>query len=407
MEELAQLSNASANFDEIAATGSPAAPLDFPKPRVARACRVTATIYNPASGEEASVPNVIYQEDARPLRAYWIGRKLKKAIYGCVRSCIILRPRQAAAQEGGQPPPPQGGASAASAGGGESSSITSWEVTSENGAVKIIDWNAVRNHQSRHTEDPIKEVSAMQFVGKAEHKNVIHTLDVLADDQYLYMFMPFCSCGELFGYVERDGRFLEPVARFWFRQIISGLYHLQKMGVCHRDLSLENLLVHEDTDCLVIDLGMCLRVPFAADDGSVTDVSEGMLRRLMTSQGQCGKPNYIAPEVLQNEEPFDGFGIDVWASGIILFIMLVGIPPFEWAHDEDPRFKMITRGNLAGMLAQWNRPISHDAAELLQNMLRKDPRDRLSLMEVMDHKWVVDEHVTAPRPLRGSEEWWN
>lgn len=395
MEELAQLSNASANFDEIAETGSPADPLKFAAPGIARAFRVTANIYNPGSGEEATVPNVIYQvgeDSSPPTRAYWIGRKLKKAIYGCVRSCIVLRPRYSVP-----------GHNTA----GESSSTTSWEVTSENAAVKIVDWNVVNNNQERHTEDPIKEVSALQLVGNDAHRNVMRAMDVLADDQYLYMFMPYCSCGELFGYVERDGRFLEPVGRFWFRQILSGLYHLQKMGVCHRDLSLENLLVHEDTDCLLIDLGMCLRVPFAAEDGSVTDVSEGTLRRLIKSQGQCGKPNYIAPEILSNKEPFDGFAIDVWAAGVILFIMLVGIPPFEWAHDEDPRFKMITRGNLSGLLAQWSRPISHDAADLLQNMLRKNPRDRLSLMEVMDHKWVVDENVAPPRPLRGNEEWWN
>jgi len=151
---------------------------------------------------------------------------------------------------------------------------------------------------------------------------------------------------------------------------------------------------------------MCLRVPFVADDGSVADVSSGSLRRLMHPQGQCGKPNYIAPEVLQSTESFDGFGVDVWAAGIILFIMLVGLPPFEWAHDEDPRFKMITRGNLKAMLGQWNRSVSDDAADLLQNMLRKHPRDRLSLMEVMDHRWVANENAYPPRAV-ANQDWRN
>jgi len=389
MDEIALLSNASASFDEIASQGDAANPLDFPEPGVGRGIRVTANVYNPTSGEEASVPNVIYQVDESISmgadRAYWIGRKLKKAIYGCVRSCTILRPRL---QNGEY-------------------SLDSWEVTPEMGAVKIVDWNLVTRNQGRHTEDPIKEVAAMQFAAQSgDHAHVMRSLDVLADDQYLYVFMPFCSMGELFGFVEREGRFSEPVARYWFRQILDGLYHMQRIGVCHRDLSLENLLVNQDTNCVIIDLGMCLRVPFAADDGSVTDVSGGTLRRLIKPQGQCGKPNYIAPEVLQSSEPFDGFGVDVWAAGIILFIMIVGLPPFEWAHDEDPRFKMITRGNLRAMLRQWNRTISDDAAELLQNMLRKDPRDRLSLMEVMDHRWVVNENAYPPRPAQ-NEDWRN
>ena len=89
-------------------------------------------------------------------------------------------------------------------------------------AVKIMDWNLVRDLRGRHMEDPVKEVSAMQYIcTDGGSPNVRGTLDVMSDEQYLYSFMPFCSCGELFGYVERDGRFSEPVARFWFRQLLN------------------------------------------------------------------------------------------------------------------------------------------------------------------------------------------
>merc|ERR1719215_1191907 len=239
----------------------------------------------------------------------------------------------------------------------------------------------------------------MQFMtNDGSHSNVMETLDVLQDEQYLYSFMPFCSCGELFGFVQRDGRFSEPVARFWFRQILNGLFHLQKVGVCHRDLSLENLLVDQFTKTLIIDFGMCLRVPFRSDDGNVSDVTSGGLRTLIIPQGQCGKPNYISPEVLQNDEAFDGYAIDLWASGIILFIMLVGLPPFEWATRDDPRFRMITGGGLVSMLHQWQRTISAEAGDLLQRMLKEDPKERLTLIEVMDHPWVVEDETTAPTP---------
>lgn len=387
MEELALLTNASASFEEVAENGPPSRALAFPNPLVGKAARVTATVYNPATSEEAQVPNVVYEvrpDGTPPSHAYWIGRKLKKAIYGCVRSCTVLRLR-----EGGWQGPGRGG---------------SWEVTPDMAAVKIMDWNKVQELRGRHMEDPVKEVSAMQFIARdGSHPNVLGTLDVLSDQQYLYSFMPFCSCGELFGFVERDGRFSEPVARFWFRQLLNGLYHLQKMGVCHRDISLENVLVDQYTKALVIDLGMCLRVPFSADDGSVSDVSTGGMRRLISPQGQCGKPNYISPEVLSNTEPFDGFAIDLWAAGIILFIMLVGLPPFEWANRDDPRFRMITKGGLMVMLNQWNRPISQEAGDLLQKMLREKPQDRLSLMEVMDHPWVVNDEAAAPPPP--DDEW--
>jgi serine/threonine protein kinase len=181
------------------------------------------------------------------------------------------------------------------------------------------------------------------------------------------------------------------------------------MGVCHRDMSLENILVDEYTRSVVIDLGMCLRVPY--DNGGVVgDVSGGGLRRLIKPLIPCGKPNYISPEVLASNEPFDGFAIDLWASGVILFIMLVGLPPWEFARQEDPRYKMVTKGKLARMLDSWKRPVSRLAADLLQKMLMEDPRQRLSLTELKDHPWVVNDEASESIPFQestnaGDEGW--
>ncbi len=180
-----------------------------------------------------------------------------------------------------------------------------------------------------------------------------------------------------------------------FPIVFQGLAHLQRMGVCHRDMSLENILVDHYRTSIVIDLGMCLRVPYASDDGGVTDVSAGTLRRLIRPLIPCGKPNYISPEILKSEEAFDGFAIDLWATGVILFIMLVGLPPWEFAKEEDPRYRMVVNGGLVRMLESWKRPISPAAADLLQRMLMEDPRQRLSLTEVRDHPWVLDESPVA------------
>lgn len=186
---------------------------------------------------------------------------------------------------------------------------------------------------------------------------------------------------------------------------------MQKAGVCHRDMSLENILVDEYKTSVVIDLGMCLKIPYdSGTDGEVTDVTAGTLRRLVTPLIPCGKPNYISPEVLKSQVPFDGFAIDLWASGVILFIMLVGLPPWEFAREEDPRYRMVTRGGLERMLRSWQRPVSAQAADLLQKMLRENPRDRLSLAEVQDHPWVRFEESTAgtegvPSSVPSAEAW--
>ena len=122
-------------------------------------------------------------------------------------------------------------------------------------------------------------------------------MEVLQDNDHLHSIMPFCQGGDLCGVVlevserrqanesvEGVGGMSEPVARYWFRQILLGLHYLQSKGVCHRDLSLENILV-DVNNCLVIDIdmGMCLRVPYhcpSDPSGKAADVEHGTHRRL-------------------------------------------------------------------------------------------------------------------------------
>lgn len=384
MEELAFLENASASFDAIAENGRPTSALPFDRARVGQADRVHSAVYNPETREILNCNNIIYERrpnGSAPYRAYWVGRRLRKCIFGVVKMCTILKFRN--------------------------DRNAPWEVTEERAAVKIMSWQKIRD--VNHVEDPIKEIAAMQFVSRdGAHPHVMNALDVLQDEDYLFMFMPFCSSGDLFGFVQEAGRFPEPMARYWFRQILEGVSHLQRRGVCHRDMSLENILVDNYRRSVVIDLGMCLRVPYASDSGGKTDVASGNLRLLFKPIMPCGKPHYIAPEVIKSEEPFDGFMVDLWAVGVILFIMLVGLPPWEFAREEDPRYRMVSRGGLSRMIRSWNRPISAEALDLLQKMLMADPRRRLSLTEIKDHPWVRDERVSqasVPPPPPPTEGW--
>jgi serine/threonine protein kinase len=169
--------------------------------------------------------------------------------------------------------------------------------------------------------------------------------------------------------------------------------------VCHRDLSLENILVDEE-NCLIIDMGMCLRVPYSdpRKPGGTTDVTRGTMRRLMKPQGVCGKHNYMSPEVFANTDDFDGFAIDLWAAGVILYIMLTGFPPYDQASITDKRFELIVTGRLVEQLHNWDIFVSDEAGDLLQNMLLLDPCERLTLAQAMAHPWVANGDVEAPLP---------
>lgn len=209
-----------------------------------------------------------------------------------------------------------------------------------------------------------------------------------------------------------------------------GIETLQHVGICHRDMSLENLLVHRD-GALIIDMGMCLLVPFGDSamgltssfnqmdmNGTMnpaviqTNTSQasstllmsgrGRPRRLILPQGTCGKWIYMSPEIYQNSEPFDAFAVDMWAAGVILFLMLTGFPPWERACPTDERFHYMTAGYLVQMLTEWEIGLSSDAMDLLQRMLFLDPKDRLSLDQVRAHPWMVSGRRAHPLGLGSS-----
>ena len=181
MEDLDFLENAAASFTDIEQNGSPIMPLPFDQPKVGRAMRVDAPVFNPHTQDVLKVSNIIYEHhmDGRPPeRAYWVGRKLKKCIFGVVKECTILRFRN-------DPEIP-------------------WEVTEHKAAGKIMSWQKIKDLQ--HIEDPQKEVAAMQFVSRGGgHPHVMGALDVLQDEEYLLLFMPFCTSGDLFGFVQQAG----------------------------------------------------------------------------------------------------------------------------------------------------------------------------------------------------------
>jgi serine/threonine-protein kinase CHEK1 len=154
-----------------------------------------------------------------------------------------------------------------------------------------------------------------------------------------------------------------------------------------RDISLENFVIDENGNLVLIDFGMCLKIP--TED--VIDNSGRLIRQSFpfTPQGQCGKPNYMSPEIYRNNS-FYGEAVDVWSLGVILFMLVSGERPYNISHRSDTGF-VSTTNDLVEYLRSFGVRMSNEGIGLLQGMLQENPTERLSLGSILSHPCLTDQ----------------
>ena len=190
--------------------------------------------------------------------------------------------------------------------------------------------------------------------------------------------------GELFDYVATTGRFSEPIARFYFRQLIEGLDYCHQKGVTHRDLKPENVLYDNSFNLKIADFGFA--APVDGRDGS------GYLKT------KLGTESYMAPEI-HARKPYNGASVDLFACGIILFIMITQHPPFTKAEPSDPFYRLLcaNRADLFWKAHSKNKPegfFNEDFKNLITAMLQFDPSNRPSMADVKAHPWYKGSCLT-------------
>lgn len=211
--------HAELTFDDVAGHGDACRPLDFPPPVVARGVRVNALVVHPGTGGRQVCSGVIHREDLVG-NAYWPQRRLQDAIYGSVWACLVLVRHYGPAADDA--------ARAAGVEPGTEGAPIVWEITNQHVAIKMVEWSRVHQMRGRLLEDPVKEVAALQLLGEGQNSPyVLSSSEVLQDGDFLYSVMPYCKGGDLFGVVVQyaeesggEGGMPEPVARYWFRQIL-------------------------------------------------------------------------------------------------------------------------------------------------------------------------------------------
>ncbi|KAK4385039.1 Calcium-dependent protein kinase [Sesamum angolense] len=203
------------------------------------------------------------------------------------------------------------------------------------------------------------------------HPNVVDLKAVYEEENYVHLVMELCAGGELFHKLEKHGRFSEPEARVLFRHLMEVVMYCHDKGVVHRDLKPENILLSTKSSSSPIKL---------ADFGLATYIRPGQ-----NLHGTVGSPFYIAPEVLAGG--YDQ-AADVWSAGVILYILLSGIPPF-WGKTKSLIFDAVRAADLRFPSNPWNF-ISDSAKGLIKGMLCTDTSRRLTAQQVLAGEVVED-----------------
>jgi len=240
-------------------------------------------------------------------------------------------------------------------------------------AVKIID-KAKCQGKEHMIESEIAILSAIS------HSNIIQLEEVFDFPKEKFLIMEYVSGGDLFDAIAHDIKYSETVSRDMIRDLALALQYLHDRMICHRDIKPENLLV--------IDL-LHTKSLKLADFGLAVVVREPLFT-------VCGTPTYVAPEILA--ETGYGVKVDVWAVGVILYILLCGYPPFSSrTNNQEELFDQILSGLFEFNSPDWD-DISYPAKELISWSLVVDPLQRYSAKEILLHPWIVNTDSDAENP---------
>ncbi|CAA7013655.1 unnamed protein product [Microthlaspi erraticum] len=227
-------------------------------------------------------------------------------------------------------------------------------------------------------EDVRREVAIMSTL--PEHPNVVKLKASYEDNENVHLVMELCEGGELFDRIVARGHYTERAAAAVARTIAEVVMMCHTNGVMHRDLKPENFLFankKENSALKAIDFGLSV---FFKPGDKFTEI--------------VGSPYYMAPEVLKRDY---GPEVDVWSAGVIIYILLCGVPPF-WAETEQGVALAILRGYIDFKRDPWPQ-ISESAKSLVKQMLDPDPAKRLTAQQVLAHPWVQNAKKAPNVPL--------
>ena len=233
-------------------------------------------------------------------------------------------------------------------------------TTNQKVAIKLLDKSKIVEK-----DDLERIIREMKIYKEINHPNVIKVFEMLDTNKFYMIIMEFYERGELFNYIVENERLKEEETAYFFYQIINGIEYIHNKGIAHRDLKPENLLLDKEKKLKIIDFGL-------------SNFFDG--KNYLSTP--CGSPCYASPEMVAGNK-YDGFKIDIWAIGIILYACLCGYLPFE-DDDNDILFKKILQCKL-----DYPRYLSKLSKDIMNKILVTDPNKRITIEQIKKHNFYL------------------
>uniref|UniRef100_A0A3Q2FH64 calcium/calmodulin-dependent protein kinase n=1 Tax=Cyprinodon variegatus TaxID=28743 RepID=A0A3Q2FH64_CYPVA len=244
--------------------------------------------------------------------------------------------------------------------------------TGQEYAAKIINTKklSARDHQKLEREARICRL--------LKHPNIVRLHDSISEEGFHYLLFDLVTGGELFEDIVAREYYSEADASHCIHQILESVHHIHQHDIVHRDLKPENLLLASKCKNAAVKL---------ADFGLAIEVQGDQQAWF----GFAGTPGYLSPEVLRKEAY--GKPVDIWACGVILYILLVGYPPF-WDEDQHKLYQQIKAGAYDFPSPEWDT-VTPEAKNLINQMLTINPAKRITAQEALKHPWVCQRSTVA------------
>ncbi|XP_034753680.1 calcium/calmodulin-dependent protein kinase type II subunit gamma isoform X44 [Etheostoma cragini] len=244
--------------------------------------------------------------------------------------------------------------------------------TGQEYAAKIINTKklSARDHQKLEREARICRL--------LKHSNIVRLHDSISEEGFHYLVFDLVTGGELFEDIVAREYYSEADASHCINQILESVSHIHQHDIVHRDLKPENLLLASKMKGAAVKL---------ADFGLAIEVQGDQQAWF----GFAGTPGYLSPEVLR-KDPY-GKPVDIWACGVILYILLVGYPPF-WDEDQHKLYQQIKAGAYDFPSPEWDT-VTPEAKNLINQMLTINPAKRITADQAIKHPWVCQRSTVA------------